>query len=1084
MNIDEMPILSEDEKRQLVVEWNQRKRIYNREASLLDYVEAQAEKTPEAAAVISDAGILSYRDLIVSVNKMGNYLQSIGAKKGDIIALCVNRSAEMIISQMAIMRIGAAYVPIDPLFPHERVRYMLEDSNVSIIIIHEANESTIPKGKWKTYTLEKIKDEVGTQSETAPDTAVCGRDVCYVMYTSGSTGRPNGAVVEHRGVANCVIWMQDNYKIAADDRVLLKESYCYDATVWETFWSLFNGAAVVIAAADKHLDGEYLSDLINKWKITVIYFVSSLLPFLYEEIDIGKCKSIRHIFCGGEALSPKVMRRHYSLFDAPLHNWYGPTEVSIGTVAWTCSEDFAGHSLPIGKPINNVRAYIVDQNRQLVPVGVSGELWLAGISVGRGYLGNDKLTAEKIIEDPFTVDKELNDDDRRTYRTGDLTRFDLNGDIEYLGRIDNQVKIRGQRIEIGEIYSVIERQPEIKESYVTTKEINGVQELVLYVVWNEPVNDSIIPEVRNRIRNELPEFMIPVIFSIAEMPHMENGKVDPKKLPELDLLSKQDLEAYVAPQDPLEKFITEQFESLLKLEKVGMHDDFFLSGGHSLLAAKLVARLCKAFEIELPLKAVFEDRTIFRLSARIKNLVGRQVVCGEKKPIQKWDWQNRLRPLSYEQQRMWFLSDLLGHSSAYNVTKIIHINGRAEAGHVKNCLWRLAERHEQLRAVFGDVGGQPFSQVIPPENFQIDISVEDSSRLSASDADERFNSLCLQQFSKAFTMDEKPVWRALLIHLPSGNSSLVVNLHHIIFDTWSGEIFDKEFRELYEAELTNQEPVLPSLEVQYSDYAKWQEQMAEDISTDLIYWENELQNVADKLYFGSLKNRAAAQMKFGAVELIIKGEPLTTFKHLCKSVSVTPFVGFLASWIITLSRLTKSETVTFGTPVSLRNKPEIQGLIGLFLNTIILSEKIDAEMNLKDYLTILQRKFISHLSHSSVPYEKIVDHIRKSSNGSRKELFDTLFAHETKGEDIDFKGYQPMDDEDSYIKHLDTEAVKFPLSLHVSEMKNLVKLTFEFDKLRMSEKVANKIVLTQKSVFYSFSTLPSSTPLGRFLEIE
>jgi amino acid adenylation domain-containing protein len=642
--------LHKGELHRLLAEWNDTPAEFPRESCIHQMFEEQTARTPDAPAVVFEGTTLPYAELNRRANQLAHHLIGLGVKPDSRVAICMERSTEMVVGLLAILKSGGAYVPLDPGYPVDRLRYMLEDSapvalltQTSLLGLLETRDASLP-----LVDLTESSAPWKGQPESNPDRAVLrlsSTNLAYIIYTSGSTGKPKGVMIEHRSLVNRLVWMQESYGLTAADAVLQKTPFSFDVSVWEFFWPLLFGARLVMARPEGHKDPMYLGEAIEKNKITTLHFVPSMLQVFVGQAKPEQCASLVRVFSSGEALPAALVRKFYNqLPDATLYNLYGPTEATVDVTAWTCRPESMLTTVPIGKPIANTQAYILDEQREPVPVGEEGELYLGGVQVARGYLNRPELTAERFVTDPFAKVPGA-----RMYRTGDLCRWRADGNIEYLGRNDFQVKIRGFRIELGEIEARLAEHPEVREAVVIAREDHsGDKRLVAYIVPASGANlgESALREVLGR---QLPDYMVPSSFvSLPAMPVTANGKLDRAALPapsasnqlrrEASAASRKTLfkikssrsgsarlademrrgTAYAPPTDTLEMELIEIWEEILGLEHIGIRDDFFQLGGHSLLAARMFARIAEKLEKNLPFATLFKGATIEKLAEVIR----------------------------------------------------------------------------------------------------------------------------------------------------------------------------------------------------------------------------------------------------------------------------------------------------------------------------------------------------------------------------------------------------------------------------------------------------------------------------------
>jgi amino acid adenylation domain-containing protein len=609
-----VPLLTETERQQVLVEWNDTEKDYPKDKTLAQLFEEQVERSPEAVAIEYEDAQLTYCELNSRANQLAHYLKSLGVGPEIMVGLYMERSLDMVVGIYGIIKAGGAYVPLDPEYPPDRVSFMIEDTNVPVLLTQEHLVASLPEQKAKVICLDLEWDLIAAGSIQNPAVKATPENLAYVIYTSGSTGRPKGVMNEHRGIVNRLLWMQDKYRLFPEDRLLQKTPFSFDVSVWEFFWPLQAGASLVMAQPGGHKDSAYLVELIIDRGITTLHFVPSMLQVFLEEHGVEQCKGIKRVICSGEALSFELQSRFFKRLDAELHNLYGPTEAAVDVTYWACRADSERNFVPIGIPVANTQMYILDHGLHPVPIGCTGELHIGGVQVARGYLNRVGLTAEKFMPDPF------NDDPNAClYKTGDLARYLPDGNIEYLGRIDNQVKIRGFRIELGEVESVLGRHPAVEEAVVIAREdVPDDKRLVAYVVASHEPTPT-FSELRSFLKEKLPDYMIPTALVFLDLlPLTPNGKVDRRALPAPDRNRSQPAEALVAPRDGLELQLTKIWETVLGVKNIGMKDNFFDLGGHSLLAVRLFALIQKRFSKDLPLTILFQAPTIGQLARIIR----------------------------------------------------------------------------------------------------------------------------------------------------------------------------------------------------------------------------------------------------------------------------------------------------------------------------------------------------------------------------------------------------------------------------------------------------------------------------------
>lgn len=629
--IGKLSILSSKERRQILEDFNDTAVPYPTDCLIHRLFEKQVEKAPDTIAVIFEGASLTYSVLNQRANQLAHYLRSCGVGPDITVGVCLERSLEMVISLLGILKAGGAYVPFDPHYPRDRVNFMIENAKVKVLITMESLIPEISTGGAQLLCLDKNDEKIRQQCAVNLDSGVSKDNLAYIIYTSGSTGMPKGAINTHLGLCNHKLWMQDAYKLTPNDRVLQKTPFSFDVSVWEFFWPLITGARLVVAKPEGHKDPRYLIKTIMEQGITTIHFVPSMLYAFLEQPEARNCTGLKRVFCSGEALNIDLLNKFRGIFDIPIHNVYGPAECSDVSTAWTYEGQHEVAVVPIGRPISNVRVYILDKFLNPVPLGVTGELYVGGISVGKGYINNPTLTAERFMLDPFSSAKEA-----KMYKTGDLARFLSDGNIEYRGRIDFQVKIRGVRIELGEIEKSLAENPAVKgNAVIAWEKDNGNQYLVAYIVPQDGIAPD-INEVRKSLRNKLPEYMVPSLYVFVErLPLNPNGKLDRKALPAPDIASASKNSNYVAPQNEIEKTLADIWKEVIGVDEIGVHDNFFEIGGHSLLLVQVHSRMKEVFKRDFPLLEMFTYPTISALAAFVTGEPDKPVMMQNEERLHK-----------------------------------------------------------------------------------------------------------------------------------------------------------------------------------------------------------------------------------------------------------------------------------------------------------------------------------------------------------------------------------------------------------------------------------------------------------------
>jgi amino acid adenylation domain-containing protein len=980
--IAELQLLTQSEQQQILVEWNNTVTPYPQDKCLHQLFEAQVERTPNAIALIFENQQLTYQALNQRANQLAHHLQTLGIKPEELLGIYIERSVEMVIGLLGILKAGGAYIPIEPSYPQERVAFMLEDAGVSVLL----TQSGLGEHHFKITQLVFLDRDwaiISQASDSNPVTAVQPDNLAYVIYTSGSTGQPKGAMNTHLAICNRLLWMQDAYRLTAQDRVLQKTPFSFDVSVWEFFWPLLTGACLVVAKPGGHQESDYLVNLITQQKITTLHFVPSMLRVFLETPQVENCHSLRQVICSGEELPFELQERFFTRLDVPLHNLYGPTEAAIDVTFWPCERNSRLQRVPIGRPIANTQIYILDHQLLPVPIGVPGELHIGGVGLARGYLNRPELTQEKFIPNPFS-----NEPRSRLYKTGDLARFLPDGNIEYLGRIDNQVKIRGFRIELGEIETALAQHDAIREAVVVIhKDQSGDKRLVAYIT---PTGTT-PSELRQFLKTHLPDYMIPSHFVMLEvLPLTPNGKIDRRALAQLAVNPYHE-EKFVAPRHPEEELLAGIWASVLGLEQaVGIHDNFFELGGHSLLVTQVVSRIRDAFSIELPMRRLFEFPTLAELSQQIDGVrYDAQVQAPPIVPIAR----SGKLPLSFAQERLWFLDQLEGQNAIYNIPATLRLSGELNVTALEQSFNEIIRRHEVLRTTVSMLNGQPV-QVIAP-SLTLKIPIINLQALSEIEQATQVQNLATEEAQRPFDLAKGPLVRVILLRLRPDEHVICVTQHHIVSDGWSTWIFIKEMTTLYEAFSKGQPSPLPELPIQYADFTLWQRQWlsGEVLEKQLNYWQQQLANVPPVLKLPTDHPRPSTLTFRGQLTHFTINEDITKqLKALSLRYETTLFMVLLAAYAVLLFRYSGQEDIVIGSPIANRNRKEIESLIGFFVNTLTLRFDLSGQPTFLELLKRVRQITLDAYTHQDTPFEQVVEAVQPERNMSHTPLFQVMFG--------------------------------------------------------------------------------------------
>ncbi len=1028
-HISQLPLLTEEERQQVLGEWNQTRSEYPRELCLHELFEQQVERAPDAIACVFENHQITYGELNQRANQLARYLQQRGVGAGQRVGILVERSLEMMVGLVGIQKSGAAYVPLDPYYPAERLRLVLDDARVPVLLTQHALLPSMPEHAAEVICLDSDWLQIAQQSTSNPRASAKPEDLVYVIYTSGSTGRPKGVQVPHRAVVNLLSFMARELRMGPDDVFPALASFAFDMCIPELYLALVTGGRVVLARREMASNGEDLAALLRATGATIVHATPTTWSLLLEAGFTGK--GIKRAI-GAEPLPRELCNRLLEA-DNSLYNFYGPTETTV----WSAFHHFRSAEEPVvvGRPLANTQIYILDTHLQPAPVGVPGEIHIAGDGVTCGYLNLSELTAEKFIPDPFSAEPSA-----RMYKTGDIGSFLPDGRIEFAGRVDNQVKIRGFRVELNEIETVLARHASVQDCVVVAREdVSGDKRLVGYVV--PPTGITIKPaDLRTWVKERLPEYMVPAAWvEMARLPLSPNGKVDRKNLPVPDYARPELADEYQGARTPSEEVMAGIWAEVLRLDQVGIKDDFFQLGGHSLLATQVVSRIRQAFEVELPLRALFEAPTIAGITERVE--LAQREQRGLLAPPIVLAPRNQHLPLSFAQQRLWFLEQLESNSSSYNVPYMVRMKGRLQTQVLQNTLNEIVRRHETLRTSFRIVNGEPV-QVIAPE-LRMPMFIEDLTSLPEISRENAARRRAAEEVEKPFDLATAPMLRAILLKLADEDHILILNTHHVISDRWSLGVLWQELAALYEAFAAGRLSPLPELPVQYADYAVWQREFlaGETLEKQLAYWKKQLAGAPASLDLPTDHPRPAVQTHRGAKQTVVLSKALLdSLRQLSRSEGVTLFMTLLAAFDVLLSRYSGQPNVVVGTPIAGRNRAEVERLIGFFVNTLALRTDLSDDPSFRELLARVSETAMGAYAHQDLPFEKLVEELKPDRDLSRNPLFQVMLVLQNVPDPV-----KKIADIDVTPFGVGGQGSQFEITLNVSELPDGLRVSATYN---------------------------------------
>ncbi|MFD1814822.1 amino acid adenylation domain-containing protein, partial [Rhodococcus gannanensis] len=934
----------------------------------------QAARTPDAVAVTDGAVSLTYGQLLNRVDVVARRLIGRGVGVESRVAVAMRRSIDQVVAMYAIVRAGGAYVPVDPDQPLDRIRYVLDTAAPQLVVVDAGSVVDRPVIEFGELAADA---DVPVQPVTDADRIGVLRpdNTAYVLFTSGSTGRPKGVAVSHAATVNQLVSMQREYGLDGTDSVLQKTAFTFDASVWEFFWPLQSGARLVLAAPDGHRDPQYLARVLVEESVTTVQFVPSMLPMVLTALPDSGAPALRRVFAGGEALPSELAAEVEVLTGARVYNLYGPTEAAM-QVTRRAAREGDPVIVPIGGPVEGTRVYVLDGRLQPVPVGVPGELYLAGVQLARGYESRPDLTADRFVASPFAAGERL-------YRTGDLVRWlesvDGSGELEFLGRTDFQVKLHGLRIELGEVEAALAAHPAVRQAVASVVETSAGQVLVGYVAGVVDVDAVSVTAVAGE---RLPAYMVPTRIVVLDgFPVNASGKIDRKSLPAPVFEARE----FRAPTTAVEQAVADVFAELLGAPRVGLDDDFFELGGNSLVAMQAVSRLGAAVDATVPVRALFDASTVADLAAFVAGRAGQ----GRRAPLVPQPRTGPV-PLSLPQQRMWFLNKFEPRSAAFNIPMALRLTGDLDIAAMNAAFVDVLERHEILRTVFPDTGAGVVQVVLPTGDLHVDLTPED---VTTAELPAR----AVSSMSDGFDVTVEIPVRVCLLRLVDGAEDeyvLVVVVHHIAADGWSMGPLARDLMTAYVARGAGETPGWAPLPVQYADFTLWQREVlgSDDdpgsvISTQLAYWQRQLAGVPDQLELPWDRPRPAVQSYDGGlVTFEIGGELHARLVEVARERGATLFMLMHAAFAVLLARLSATDDIAIGTPIAGRGDEALDDLVGVFINALVLRAKVDVDAGFDEILAGVRETDLSAFGNADVPFERLVEVLNPVRSTSRSPL--------------------------------------------------------------------------------------------------
>lgn len=1000
--------LTEQECQKILVDWNNTAVAYPNQLCIHQLFAIQAAQTPQQIAVVFQEEHLTYQQLNERANQLAHYLQSLGIQRDDLVGLCVDRSIDMIVGMLGILKAGGAYVPLDPGYPEERLSFMLADSQVQVLLTQEKFVTSFQASGIQVVCLDRDGRSIKLHRSENPISHVTAENLAYVIYTSGSTGTPKGVAILHRAV-NRLVCNANYIEFVSSDRVAQVSSTSFDAATFEVWGALLHGAALVIIPQTILLAPHLFAACLEEQNISILFLTTALFNQVAQSTPHA-FQNLRYLLFGGEAANVKCVQCVWQQ-GRPQHllHVYGPTE-STTFAAWYPVADVTtdATTLPIGRPISNTQLYVLDAERHPVPIGTPGELYIGGDGLARGYLNRPDLTAAKFIPDPLGQPSE-----RYLYQTGDLVRWLSDGNIEFLGRVDHQVKIRGFRVELGEIETRLMQHPSVQQAVVIVREdIPGDRRLVAYIVAAAVTNgvadrtaDALATTLKRNLQAQLPGYMVPAAFvQLDALPLTPNGKVDRHHLPAPDRTRPALATTFVAPRHLIEVTLAEIWAQLLGLQQIGIHDDFFQLGGHSLIATQILSRIRDGFQVSLTFQQFFENPTIAGLTTLIQQTHPAQP-SQPRSAIQPTSRQGRL-PVSFAQERVYFIQQLAPDSSAYQFQATMRFRGHLDIPVLHRCLDEIVQHHEIFRTTYPAIRGQLFPVIHPHE--PISFTVIDLTTVPASEQEAVVQQQIDAEVQKPLRMDQLPLIRWVLLTLTDRDQILVHIEHHMVHDGWSFNVFLDELLTLYRTFSLGQPSPFAQPTLQFVDFAQWQRDWvnSQEAQVQLSYWQQTLAGSPALLELPYDRPRPSEQTYNGdQIRWELPLELCESLRELSRQSGVTLFMTMLAAFQVLLYRYTGQVDLCVGTAVANRRMPDVESLIGMIVNNLVLRSDLSGHPTFRELLQRIRKTTLEAYAHEDLPFDKVVEGLKPVRNLSYNPLFQVMFSfHNSAMPDLQLPG--------------------------------------------------------------------------------
>ncbi|HEY2963721.1 MAG TPA: amino acid adenylation domain-containing protein, partial [Pyrinomonadaceae bacterium] len=995
-SLQEIELLSVDERRQMLTEWNATEHDFPENLCVQELFERQVESTPDAAAVSFEDQKLSYAELHRRANQLAHYLRKAGVGVETPVAIYLERSVDMIVALLGVLKAGGAYVPLETTHPKGRVQFMLDDAQPRVILAQQRTAHMLPEHTAQVICLDSDWSSIAAEPDEAPIINTTPDNLAYVIYTSGSTGGARGVMVQHRSLINLAASLHRNVYSGRQSqmRVSVNAPLMFDSSVKQLI-QLLHGHELRIIPEDVRIDGDALAEYLKRYEIDVLDCTPSQLRLLLPTgLFANDSQAPSLVLVGGEAIDDETWQLLGANTQTTFFNVYGPTECTVDTTVQRIEP--SSTEVLIGRPLDNVQTWLVDTNYQPVPLGVSAELIIGGAGVARGYLAEPDLTAEKFVPDSFSGKPGA-----RLYRSGDRVRYRAGGEISFLGRLDNQVKIRGHRIEPGEIETALRKDPQVREAVVVEKEESrGEKRLVAYIVAGQQTGQQAslsLSALQRSLREQLPDYMMPTGWVlIDEIPLTPNGKVDRAALPEPGRTRVDTGQSFVAPPTLIEEALAAIWRQVLNLDQINSNDNFFWLGGHSLLATRIVSRIRESFQIELPVRSLFESPTLMEMSQRIESVMrsGSSMAAPAIKPMPD----DGEIPLSFAQQRLWFLNQLMPGSNAYNLPAEMVIDAQVNVGAFQQVLSEVMRRHEALRTTFALVGNQPVQRIHPPA--ALELPLVDLRGLNPEEQHLVAERLREESSLRPFDLQAGPLVRTSLIRVDEQESLFLLNMHHIVSDGWSMGVLLHEVETLYRSFKQGLPSPLTELEVQYADYAQWQREwlQGERLKEEVGFWRQQLDGAPTLLELETDRPRQLMRTFRGAQHPVVFSPEVTQWmREFHRHEGVTLFMTLMAGFHALLWRYTGQNDILVGTPIAGRGWVELEPMIGFLVNMVPIRTSFRNVPSFRDLVTQVRDASLAAYTHQDLPFDKLVEELQPKRSPGRNPIFQTILAFQNAG---------------------------------------------------------------------------------------